>query len=75
VPVFSGATATPFDDVRRGLADALTTPVRWSSVLEGLAAAGAVRFLEVGPGNVLTGLVRKTLDGVEASTVAELARA
>jgi acyl transferase domain-containing protein len=75
VPVFSGATAEPFDDVRRGLADALTTPVRWSSVLEGLAAAGAVRFLEVGPGNVLTGLVRKTLDGVEASTVAELARA
>jgi [acyl-carrier-protein] S-malonyltransferase len=75
VPVLSGATGAPFDDVRAGLVDALTTPVRWSLVLENLHALGARRFLEVGPGNVLTGLVRKTLDGVEASTVAELARA
>jgi [acyl-carrier-protein] S-malonyltransferase len=75
VPVFSGATAAPFDDIRAGLVDALTSPVRWSSVLEGLAAAGAQRFLEVGPGDVLTGLVRKTLGDVEASTVAEMARA
>src|SRR4051812_36329455 len=75
VPVFSGATAEPFDDVRAGLVEALTTPVRWSSVLEALYASGARRFLEVGPGNVLSGLVRKTLDGVEASTVAEMARA
>jgi [acyl-carrier-protein] S-malonyltransferase len=75
VPVFSGATAAPFDDIRAGLVDALTTPVRWSSVLEALADAGARRFLEVGPGDVLTGLVRKTLAGVEAVSVAEMARA
>jgi [acyl-carrier-protein] S-malonyltransferase len=76
VPVFSGATAAPFgDDIRAGLVDALTTPVRWSSVLEELADAGAHRFLEVGPGNVLTGLVRKTLPGVEAVSVEEMARA
>jgi malonyl CoA-acyl carrier protein transacylase len=75
VPVFSGATAAPFEDVRAGLVEGLTTPVRWSSVLEALFASGARRFLEVGPGNVLTGLVRKTLEGVEASTVAEMARA
>jgi acyl transferase domain-containing protein len=75
VPVVSGATGAPFNDVRAGLVDALTTPVRWSLVLETLHGLGARRFLEVGPGNVLTGLVRKTLDGVEASTVAELARA
>jgi [acyl-carrier-protein] S-malonyltransferase len=65
VPVYSGATAAPFDDIRAGLVEALTTPVRWSSVLEALAGAGARRFLEVGPGDVLTGLVRRTLDGVE----------
>src|SRR2546423_7548753 len=67
VPVYSGATATPFEDIRAGLVDALTTPVRWSAVLEALAAAGARRFVEVGPGDVLTGLVRKTLDGVEVA--------
>jgi [acyl-carrier-protein] S-malonyltransferase len=61
VPVFSGATGQPFDDIRTELVDALTTPVRWTAVLEALADAGAQRFVEVGPGDVLTGLVRKTL--------------
>lgn len=75
VPVISGATAAPFVDVRVGLVDALTSPVRWSGVLETLSSLGAQRFLEVGPGEVLTGLVRKTLADVEATTVQELARA
>ena len=75
VPVISSVTAAPFEDIPRQLADALTEPVRWREVLETLAELGASRFLEVGPGSVLTGLVRKTLNGVEASTVAELARA
>jgi malonyl CoA-acyl carrier protein transacylase len=61
VPVFSGATGAPFDDIRAELVDALTSPVRWTAVLEALAEAGASRFVEVGPGDVLTGLVRKTL--------------
>jgi [acyl-carrier-protein] S-malonyltransferase len=67
VPVFSGATGAPFDDVRAQLVDALTTPVRWTAVLEGLADAGARRFVEVGPGDVLTGLVRKTLGAAHAA--------
>jgi [acyl-carrier-protein] S-malonyltransferase len=76
VPVFSGATAAPFGpDIRAGLVDALTTPVRWSSVLEALADAGARHFVEVGPGDVLTGLVRRTLPAVEAVSLREMARA
>jgi acyl transferase domain-containing protein len=66
VPVISGASASPFVDVRAGLVDALTSPVRWYGVLETLFELGARRFVEVGPGEVLTGLVRKTLAGVEA---------
>ena len=76
VPVISGATAMPFDDVRAGLVDALTAPVRWSDVLQTLADRGAGRFVEVGPGEVLSGLVRKTLGPeVEATAIAEPARA
>jgi malonyl CoA-acyl carrier protein transacylase len=69
VAVFSAVTAQPFDDIPGRLAEALIRPVRWSAVLEGLAAAGAGRFVEVGPGKVLTGLVRRTLRGVEAAHV------
>jgi malonyl CoA-acyl carrier protein transacylase len=66
VPVMSCVTAAPFGDVRGQLIQALTRPVRWTDVLRSLRAAGATHFLETGPGRVLTGLTRKTLDGVEA---------
>jgi malonyl CoA-acyl carrier protein transacylase len=66
VPVMSCVTAAPFEDVGEQLVAALTNPVRWTDVLRALRAAGAERFVETGPGRVLTGLARKTLDGVEA---------
>jgi malonyl CoA-acyl carrier protein transacylase len=75
VPVFSGVTASPFTDIRAGLVEALTSPVRWADVLYGLRFAGARRFLEVGPGEVLTGLVRKTLPDVSAEPAMETADA
>jgi [acyl-carrier-protein] S-malonyltransferase len=66
VPVMSCVTAAPFEDVRGRLVQAITQPVRWTDVLRELQAAGATHFVETGPGKVLTGLTRKTLDGVEA---------
>jgi [acyl-carrier-protein] S-malonyltransferase len=66
VPVLSCVTAAPFEDVREQLVAALTNPVRWTDVLRALRALGAERYVETGPGRVLTGLVRKTLDGAEA---------
>lgn len=64
-PVYSCVTATRFDsDPRPLLAEALTRPVRWVEVVRGLHAAGAERFVDVGPGRVLAGLVRRTLDDV-----------
>jgi [acyl-carrier-protein] S-malonyltransferase len=65
VPVISAVTAQPFTDPRRELLDALTQPVRWREVLLVLQELGATRFVEVGPGRVLTGLVKRTLRDVE----------
>jgi malonyl CoA-acyl carrier protein transacylase len=71
-PVFSCTAAAPFEDIRAGLAAALTQPVRWRTTLLRMHDAGAARFLEAGPGDVLTGLVRRTLPEVEARSLAEV---
>jgi malonyl CoA-acyl carrier protein transacylase len=65
VPVLSAVNAQPFDDVRRRLVDALTMPVRWRETMLALHQLGAERFIEVGPGRVLTGLLKRTLSDVE----------
>jgi malonyl CoA-acyl carrier protein transacylase len=65
VPVVSAVNAEPFDDIPLRLAQALTHPVRWRETLLALQALGAERFVEVGPGRVLTGLAKRTLNDVE----------
>jgi malonyl CoA-acyl carrier protein transacylase len=70
VPVFSSITARPFEDVRGELAAALVRPVRWRETLLALRDRGVERFVEVGPGKVLKGLVRRTLPDVEARVLA-----
>jgi [acyl-carrier-protein] S-malonyltransferase len=65
VTVLSAVSAAPFDDVRGRLAEALTMPVRWRETVLELHRLGVEEFVEVGPGRVLTGLVKRTLRGVE----------
>ena len=61
IPVYSNGSAAPFVDVRAELAENLLRPVRWRETLLALRTAGAERFVELGPGAVLTGLVKRTL--------------
>jgi len=61
MPVYSSVTAKEFDDVRERLAQALVKPVRWLDVMRAMRARGVTRFVETGPGRVLTGLILKTL--------------
>jgi malonyl CoA-acyl carrier protein transacylase len=69
VSVICAATARPFAaDPRRQLASALVKPVRWVDVLKRLRADGARRYLDIGPGKVVAGLVRRTLDAAEVMT-------
>jgi [acyl-carrier-protein] S-malonyltransferase len=74
-PVFSCMSAALMDDPRRRLTQGLTNPVRWRETLFALRRRGVESFIEVGPGKVLTGLVKRTLDGVEATTARRLAGA
>ena len=71
-PVYLNVTARPTtdpDEIRRRLLDQLTAPVRWAQTLEAMRADGAERFVEVGAGNVLAGLVKRTLGrDVETAT-------
>lgn len=70
-PVLSAVTARPYDDDPAALLrQQLTAPVRWRQVLEALPALGVDRVVELGPGGVLTGLVKRTLPGVRAVSVA-----
>jgi [acyl-carrier-protein] S-malonyltransferase len=58
---------------RELLVQQVTAPVRWVETLERLQGLGATRFVEFGAGNVLTGLVGRTLDGVRAQAVTDAA--
>jgi [acyl-carrier-protein] S-malonyltransferase len=77
-PVVSSTTADFFrDDVRDALAASLVSPIRWTAVLARLEQLGVTRYLDVGPGKVLAGLVRRTLadSNVEIVTSREPAHA
>jgi len=50
-------------DAREGLIKQIPNPVRWQQTMQKLAQLGTVRFVEVGPGTVLAGLVRANLPG------------
>lgn len=52
------------------LAAQLTSPVRWRDTLAALVAAGATTLVELGPGNVLTGLAKRGAPGVPAVSIA-----
>jgi [acyl-carrier-protein] S-malonyltransferase len=55
--------------IKQNLIDQLTGAVRWTQCVNNMVADGATRFTEVGPGNVLQGLVKKIAKDVEADGV------
>ena len=61
-PVYQNVNAEPQTDpetIKKNLIAQLTAPVRWTQTIQNMIAAGADTFVEVGPGAVLQGLVKK----------------
>lgn len=78
-PVYLNVTASPTTDpaeIRERLLEQLTAPVQWAQALQQMQNDGAARFVEVGAGKVLSGLVRRTLgrdtDVVQAGTADDI---
>jgi len=57
------------EDVRPFLLRQVASPVRWTDCVQRLAAEGATAFVEVGPGRVLSGLLRRILTGARGQSV------
>lgn len=76
IPVISNVTAaahTNGETVRRLLAEQLLAPVRWADSMLELAKFEDVQWYEVGSGNVLSGLLKRTVKGAAAKTVSTTA--
>ena len=61
-PVYQNVTTTAVNDpseIKKNLISQLTAPVKWTQSVENMVKDGAMEFIEVGPGKVLQGLIRK----------------
>jgi len=74
-PVYQNVTGKPVSDpsqIRENLIAQLTSPVRWTQTVLNMIRDGADHFTEVGPGNVLQGLIKKTDNTVLTDSAVKL---
>lgn len=71
-PIYQNVTAqavTDPDTIKKNLLAQLTSPVRWTQSVRNMLADGADYFMEIGPGTVLQGLVKRISAGTEGITI------
>ena len=77
-PVISNVTAEPLtqaDAIRRELIAQVTSPVRWIASVRRMSADGIDTFVEIGPGSVLTGLIKRIVPDARLANVSDWASA
>ena len=75
IPVVANISARPLltvDEIRDELAGQFTWPVRWTASVQWMVEQGVKKFVEIGPKEVLAGLVRRIDGSVEAQSVGSL---
>ncbi len=75
VPVVSNRAAAPLTNpeaIRQAIGQQLTSPVRWRESVRWMIDRGVHRFVEIGPGDVLTGLLRRIEPAVEGLTTEQV---
>ena len=65
---FSNNPETDPEKIKFNLIEQITSPVKWTQCIEKMIKNGVSKFVEVGPGNVLQGLVKKINSSVELSS-------
>lgn len=74
-PIYQNVDAKPHTnpaEIKANLVKQLTSPVRWTQIVRAMVADGAKTFVELGPGNVLQGLIKKTEPTAEVESFQEL---
>ncbi|MCK4638236.1 MAG: ACP S-malonyltransferase, partial [Bacteroidales bacterium] len=67
-PIYQNVTGQSVTDpeiIKTNLISQLTSPVMWTQIMQNMIADGAKTFIEVGPGNVLQGMVKKLDRNIE----------
>ena len=71
-PIYQNVNGLPFsseEEIKNNLNLQLTSPVKWTQSVDKMIKDGASEFIEVGPGKVLQGLVRKINRDIECSSL------
>src|SRR5256714_2151722 len=76
IPVIGNISASPLtsaEEIREELAQQIAASVQWIRTIEYLANAGVTAFIEIGPGQSLTGMVKRIAKGVTTLNISSLA--
>ena len=71
-PIYQNVDAQPYTDpakIQENLIAQLTASVRWTQIMKNMIADGATSFLEIGPGKVLQGLLKKVSTEIETNGI------
>ena len=71
-PVYQNVDAHPYTDpeqIKKNLVAQLTSSVKWTQIMKNMIADGATSFLEIGPGKVLQGLIKKLNKEMETNGI------